>query len=308
MVMRGGIWKVAVPGRVDAPGEGVSVSMRFVTPGYFETMGMPLVAGRDVSDSDTRERRSSRSLASRSPSVWPGQDALGRRFGLACWAARDQAAPLQDRTVVGVAGDVRVRGIERDSEPQVYLPDRQVPDGGVIFYAPKDLAIRSSGTRACSTPAGAAPRGRAGRSAAAGLERADARGRGALRDGARTAQVRVLIGFAAGRAAGRRRHPRPAGLRRAQPLAEIGVRVALGASPRDVLDLVLRQAARLTAAASSLGLALSLCGRPRHAVAAVRREPARRRHVRRGRRARGATACAGCVAPARGPCASTRSR
>ena len=43
-----------------------------------------------------------------------------------------------DRTVVGVVGDVRVRELERGSEPQVYLPAPQLPEFGVIGSPPKD--------------------------------------------------------------------------------------------------------------------------------------------------------------------------
>ena len=46
------------------------------------------------------------------------------------------------RTVVGVVGEVRVRGLERTSEPQVYLPARQAIDGALSNYDPKDLVIR----------------------------------------------------------------------------------------------------------------------------------------------------------------------
>ena len=247
MVMRGGIWKIEVPGRTDAPGEGVSVSMRFVTPRYFETMGIPL-RGRDVSDSDTAQSPFVAVVSeSFAREIWPGQDPLGRQFKLAFF----------DRTVVGVAGDVRVRGIERESEPQVYLPNQQVPDNGVIFYTPKDLAIRSSADPAVLTPlvrrviAQADPQ----------QPVSDVR---TLTDvvqaetGARTAQVRVLGAFAAAALllAAVGIHGLLSFVVRSRS-QEIGVRVALGALPRDVLALVLRQAARLTLAGVLAGLVLS---------------------------------------------------
>lgn len=60
---------------------------------------------------------------------------------------------LSERTVVGVVGDIRVRGLERPSEPRVYIPYRQVDDGWFAFCAPKELVVRSSVEAAGLTPA-----------------------------------------------------------------------------------------------------------------------------------------------------------
>jgi putative ABC transport system permease protein len=54
---------------------------------------------------------------------------------------------------VGVVGDIRVRGLERESEPQVYLANQQVDDGSIIGYVPKDLAIRSTSRPEALLPA-----------------------------------------------------------------------------------------------------------------------------------------------------------
>jgi predicted lysophospholipase L1 biosynthesis ABC-type transport system permease subunit len=109
------------------------VSLRFVTPGFFATLGIPLRRGRDVATSDQRGALAvavvSESFVSRH---WPGEDPLGRSFVLA-----DSL-----RTVVGVVGDVRVRGLEWPSEPQVYLSCGQVPDSSLIGYTPKELVVR----------------------------------------------------------------------------------------------------------------------------------------------------------------------
>jgi ABC-type antimicrobial peptide transport system permease subunit len=48
------------------------------------------------------------------------------------------------RTVVGVVRDIKVRGLERSSEPQLYLPARQFPPTLGGLYTPKDLVIRTS--------------------------------------------------------------------------------------------------------------------------------------------------------------------
>jgi len=135
MAMRGGIWPVTVPGE-DAPaGDEPEVSLRYVTPRYFATLGIPLRRGRDVAVTDRRQQPF---IAVVSESFvkqhWPHDDPLGKRFTVA----------TKERTVVGVVGDVRVRGLERPSEPQVYLPYQQVDDGSIIGYVPKDLAVRTA--------------------------------------------------------------------------------------------------------------------------------------------------------------------
>ena len=144
MVFRGGIWTVNVEGHQPAPGLSESVSIRYVSPGYFDTLRIRQRMGRDVSDRDTgtapRVAVVSESFARK---YWPGQDPLGRRLSVAFFT----------RTVAGVVADVRVRGLERDSEPQVYLPYAQIPDGWMPFYMPKDLVVRTAAGAAGILPA-----------------------------------------------------------------------------------------------------------------------------------------------------------
>ncbi len=73
----------------------------------------------------------------------PDGKPLGQRFRIG----------FLEATIVGVVGDIRVRGLERDSEPQVYLPSAAVPDGSLINYTPKDLVIRTTGSIAALAPA-----------------------------------------------------------------------------------------------------------------------------------------------------------
>ena len=54
---------------------------------------------------------------------------------------------------MGVVGEIRARGPERESEPQVYIPYRQVSDNSIIWYAPKDLVLRISTPAAAIVPA-----------------------------------------------------------------------------------------------------------------------------------------------------------
>jgi predicted permease len=135
MIMRGGIWGATIVGEAVVRDAENSVGMRFATPEYLAAMGIPLRTGRDIAESD---RASAVPVAVVSESfvkrLWPNDTPLGKQFMLAS----------VQRTVVGVAGDVRVRGLERPSEPQVYLPVAQMPDTSLAFYVPKDLVIRSS--------------------------------------------------------------------------------------------------------------------------------------------------------------------
>jgi len=134
MVRTGGIRTVEIPGVPRDNDE--TASLRYATPGLFATLGIPLIRGRDIADIDTQDRKPyvaviSESLAKRH---WPNQDPLGRtfKFGEA------------ERTVVGVVGDIRVRGLEQTSEPQVYIPSAQIADNTLTGYAPQALVIRAT--------------------------------------------------------------------------------------------------------------------------------------------------------------------
>ena len=127
---------------VEVPGQPVrdrrlsGVSHRWITPQYFETMGIPLIRGRDVEITDTAARQwvavVSASFVAR---YWPGQDGIGKTF----------KHLGKERTVVGIVGDVKVRGLERTSEPQLYVPALQCPDGLPPQFDPKALVVRHSG-------------------------------------------------------------------------------------------------------------------------------------------------------------------
>jgi putative ABC transport system permease protein len=250
MVMRGGIWPVIVDGKsVETQRSGAhTASLRYVTPGFFATMGIPLHRGRDVGESDSMDAPFaavvSESFVRR---YWPDQDPLGRHFTMA----------FHDRMVVGVVGDIRVRGLERNSEPQVYLPCRQVPDGWLAFYPPKDLVIRSATGPGTLLPAVR----RIIRGADAEQPVSDVRTMADIveeQTASRSAQVRVLGAFAviAFLLAGVGIH----GLlsfavsRRTQ---EIGVRIALGAQPGEIVKMIVRQGAVLAGAGIVPGVVLA---------------------------------------------------
>lgn len=104
----------------------ISSRLRIVTRGYFDAMGIPLLKGRALTDADRRGGLKvmviSESLAI---AAFPGQDALGRR--IACCESGPDANSPDYKTVVGVVGDVRSRGPGEAPSPEFYLPIQQVP-------------------------------------------------------------------------------------------------------------------------------------------------------------------------------------
>lgn len=248
MVMGGGIWPVGLPGEPLERTPGHTASMRFVTPAFFKTLDVPIRSGRDVSEADTMTTQMvavvSESFVER---YWPGKDAIGRTFKLA----------NSERTIVGIAADIRVRGLERTSEPQVYLPYKQQPDNSFIFYVPKDLVIRASTPLAQLVPAV--------RAIVHGVDPqqpiSDVQTMTDIVDAqtaSRSAQVRVLAGFAfvAFLLAAIGIHG-VLSFAVSQRTPEIGVRIALGAQRRDILGMVLKQGVVMVAAGLVPGLALA---------------------------------------------------
>ena len=97
-----------------------NVSVRRATPNYFRTLGIPLLSGRDFTLLDTSGEKSvaviSRSMAEL---FWPGENALGKRF-------RISFTPETLREVVGIVGDTKERGLDiLEPVTMLYLPLRQ---------------------------------------------------------------------------------------------------------------------------------------------------------------------------------------
>ena len=161
------------------------------------------------------------------------------------------------RTVIGVVGDTRERGFEVRSEPQIYLSHQQVPDKWYTWFAPKDLVLRTSGDPAKLLPA-------IRRIVAKADPQQPISDVQMLNDiveaetAPRRVQWRVLGAFTAVAflLAGIGIH----GLLSftvSQRAQESGVRVALGAEPKDILRLVLREGVLLGTIGIALGGALA---------------------------------------------------
>jgi putative ABC transport system permease protein len=95
---------------------------RSASPGYFRAMGIPLVAGRTFDSGDTASSARviivNQAMARR---FWPGEDPLGKTLTY----LRDSSGG--PRRVVGVVGDVRHFGLDREPAPELYTPQPQPP-------------------------------------------------------------------------------------------------------------------------------------------------------------------------------------
>jgi putative ABC transport system permease protein len=225
-----------------------------MSPEYFETMRIPLLRGRGLEATDRIGSPGvvvvNRTLARQ---VWPNGDALGQRI-LMGGGATDSIW----RTVVGVVGDVRHRGLDAEPRPEIYLPYAQFPAGTGTPQRTLRIVLRSEGDPVQLTGAL--------RAAVAELEpdlpvseiqtMEEALGAWAAE---RRLTMMLVGGFAllaltlgAVGVYGVMAHLV------VQRTREIGIRIALGALPREILGLVLSQGAWLAGLGIALGLAAAL--------------------------------------------------
>ena len=119
---------LAIEGRRNVPGTRTALAADLtVTPRHFATLGIPILEGRDFSDSDGA-RAPLVAIVSRTAvdRYWPGRSPLGARIRLG-----DEPSPSAWRTIVGVVGDVRNDDIDAPPLPHVYVPHRQRPEAAM---------------------------------------------------------------------------------------------------------------------------------------------------------------------------------
>ena len=215
-------------------------------PGYFRTMGIPLIAGREFSAADTRAAPRvaivDERLAAR---YWPGVSPLGKRIN-----AGENAGVWA--TVVGVVGHVHRASLMQEGEPQLYVPFSQHVETTLA------LVVRTGGEAAALAPAL----------------------RGALRAEDRdlpTAQLRTMDQLLAGATARQRFNMLMIGVFAlvalglasvglygvmsylvSQRTREIGIRIALGGQPGDVRRMVVRESLVISLSGLLAGAAVSL--------------------------------------------------
>ncbi|MGB9242203.1 MAG: ABC transporter permease [Candidatus Acidiferrales bacterium] len=240
----GGSTAVNPEGYVSQANESMETQVAIVTPNYFQTLQIPLVKGRDFTPQDTKSSQRvvivSETFVNR---YWPNQEALGKQL--------NSDLTHEWFTVIGVARDSKVNGLNEKPTPFLYLPQYQVYRATMIVLARTngdplaagktvektihelnaDLVvfditslelreqIASFGQRVAGTFVGAF-----------GL----------------LALVLAAVGIYGVTSYTTR-----------QRTHEIGIRMTLGASKRDVLRLVLGHGLRLTLIGVALGLAAS---------------------------------------------------
>jgi len=226
------------------PANPPSVDYRAVTPGGFETLGIPIQSGRGFTDADREDTQHvaivSAALARR---YWPGVDPIGKRIRLGTepWL-----------TVVGISGDIIHDWFFRRNYPTLYRPFRQAPTSRMA------LLLRTS-----HDPASAAGDARAAVRAVDPAQPVFD-----LQTMRKTLQERTLglqylgaIMFVFGGLALLLSVIGIYGVMAytvAQRTHEIGLRMALGATRSDVLRLTVGQTARLTALGVCAGIGLSM--------------------------------------------------
>lgn len=238
------IWfNLDIEGRpAPSPEERASVGFQVVTPGYFESLGIPVRQGRDVTSTDTLESQPVVMLNEAAARLhFPRMDPVGQRIRVG-----DAETPWL--TVVGVVGDVRYDGPTQETRPEAYLPALQ-----------RSLFLMSFVARTEGEPMALAA---AVRSVVASLDKDLPVGmtrtmeQRVTESTARPRFVSVLVavfavlslllasvGLSGVMAYTARQRTR-----------EIGIRMALGAQPSDVLRMVLGQGLRLALGGVALGL------------------------------------------------------
>jgi predicted permease len=235
---------------------GGMIAWRFITPGYFDALGIPIVRGRAFTEEDRSGGRHatvlSQALAQR---LFPGEDALGRSVSFG------EGEPWY--TVVGIAADVRNNGVAETAAPEYYLVRRREKDPTY------PVQIAPSGWRGATvvvrTALSAQAAGDSLRAAVAALDPTVPVEVRSMRERVWSLAARprfdaaLLSLFAAmGLLLAAIGLYGVMAFLVARRTAEIGLRMAIGASPADIAREVLASAAGWTAAGLVLGIAGSI--------------------------------------------------
>jgi len=142
----GGSNGLLAEGRPLDPSNLVNSFLQIVSPSYLSTARVPLKAGREFTSQDTRDKKLvtivNETLAR---TMWPGENPIGKRFACCEAGPTGRMDPVWHE-VVGVVGDVRARGLDRQVQPEFYLPMAQMPPASWDWIGrTMDLVVRTRG-------------------------------------------------------------------------------------------------------------------------------------------------------------------
>jgi putative ABC transport system permease protein len=246
----GGYWVQGAPGPEVLGMKSPQAVFNVVTPDYFATLQVPIVRGRDFNDGDRIEApfvvMINEQLAK---DAFPGVDPIGRtmRCGL------DTLEPM---TIVGIVKDVRTRGPARPVQAEIFMPYEQHQGPATSL----NIVLRTDSVDPLALGATAARQIRSRnpeipvRTETMDMTMAGATATPRFRTVLLVVFAVVALLLAIAGVYGVMAYTVN------QRVPEIGLRVALGASPSDVIQLVLREGALLVAIGLAVGAALSLAG------------------------------------------------
>jgi predicted permease len=240
---------INVEGRVAPPGEKfINADERVVAGRYFETMQIPLIKGRLFNDQDTVDKPHVVLVDEfMAQQLWPNQDPLGKRISFGDLAAKPEWA-----TVVGVVGRIKQDALDSDSRIALYMPHSQFISR--LF----NVVLRTTTDPASLTSAVAHELHEVDRDLPMyGVVTMEQRVAGSLaRRRFTTVLLAMFAGFALALATigiyGVMAYLVSQGTR------EIGIRMALGATEKTVLKLVVKQGMVLAVCGVAVGLIAAL--------------------------------------------------
>jgi len=244
------------------PGPDTFIQWRAVTPAYFEILRTPMLQGRSFNESDTR---TSAPVAIVNQSFLrqflPQQTPNG--IGLEVLLGRESGPQFRDagRQIVGVVADSHELGLDQPAAPAVYIPLSQVPDSLMAFLnraLPVNWLVRVSGEPLAYAPAVHDAFLAVDSNLVSSNPRSLSQVLSASLAGHQTQSALLTFFSAAALLLGALGLYGVLGYSVAQRKQEIGVRMALGASPANIHRLVLTEGLRLTLAGLIAGVFLAL--------------------------------------------------
>jgi predicted permease len=226
------------------------VSYNQVTPPYFDTLQMQLLRGRKFSDADSEKAPPVAIInETMAKKFWPNEDALGKHFGI-----KGANGPFME--VVGLVPDAKIQSPTADPQAFYYVPIEQSYNSLRTIHVrtkvqPESLALQIQSAIHEVVPDVPITQVKTMNEALQG-----ANGFFLFRFGAQLTATMGLLGLVLA-VVGIYSVVSYAATQRTQ---EIGIRVAMGASPHDILKMVLRQGLTVVGAGLGVGLLLALAG------------------------------------------------